>query len=102
MKAVTGPEEAAPPLPPYREKANVGSLRVKQLVKSRQYDKDALYHLIKLYAQPTHDLESALEPHSFGADSADYRLPWHLYILLSRVLGQREFLDRPEAGLDGV
>lgn len=99
-KAIGGPGGTAPPLPPYRESASVGSLARQKIIQSGDYDKDALYHLIKLYAQPTHDLESALDPHSFGPDSADYRLPWHLYCLLSSVLGVRDFWDRPDIGED--
>lgn len=57
---------------------------------------DPLYHLLKLSVSPTHSLESALLPRNFGSSPLDARLPWHLYILLSRVLRRRDFEDRVE------
>ena len=35
---------------------------------------------------------------SFSASPVDYRLPWHLYILLSRCLRTRDFRDRGAPG----
>lgn len=55
---------------------------------------DPLFQLIKLYTSPTHSLESSLLPRNFGTSPLDYRLPWHLYILFSRVLRRRDFEDR--------
>lgn len=57
---------------------------------------DPLYHLLKIHTSPTHSLESALLPRNFGSSPLDARLPWHLYILLSRVLRRRDFEDRVE------
>lgn len=57
---------------------------------------DPLYQLIKLFTSPTHPLEQALLPRNFGSSPLDYRLPWHLYILFSRVLRRRDFEDRLE------
>lgn len=57
---------------------------------------DPAFHLLKLFASPTHALESALEPRNFGPSPLDYRLPWHLYLLLSRVLQRRDWEDRLE------
>lgn len=61
---------------------------------------DPAYHLLKLFSSPTHSLESALSPLNFGSAKMDYRLPWHLYILFSRVLRRRDFEDRLEVDLD--
>ncbi|PWN25812.1 hypothetical protein BDZ90DRAFT_275689 [Jaminaea rosea] len=96
----TSSGDTAPPLPPYREKSNLGTLRLRELLKTGSYDRDALFYLVKLYAHPTFDLETALSPFGFGPTLADYRLPWHLYVLLSRVLRRRDFSDRLELGID--
>lgn len=100
--AVGGAGEIAPPLPPYREKASMGSLKLKEMLKSGSYDRDGLFHLIKLYANPTFDLETALSPLGFGSVGSDYRLPWHLYVLLSRVLRRRDFGDRVDLGVEAA
>ncbi|GAA5992408.1 hypothetical protein JCM5350_000968 [Sporobolomyces pararoseus] len=64
---------------------------------SSKYDaKDPIYHLLKLYTCPTHSLEESLSPSNFGNSLTDYRLPWHLYLLFSRVLRKRDFEDRLE------
>lgn len=55
---------------------------------------DPLFHLLKLFTSPSHPLESFLLPTNFGSSSIDYRLPWTLYLLLSRVLRRRDFEDR--------
>ncbi|BGP35493.1 hypothetical protein JCM10296v2_007331 [Rhodotorula toruloides] len=57
---------------------------------------DPTFHLLQLFSSPTHSLESALSPLNFGRAKMDYRLPWHLYILFSRVLRRRDFEDRLE------
>ncbi|GAA5985719.1 hypothetical protein JCM10908_007085 [Rhodotorula pacifica] len=57
---------------------------------------DPAFHLLKLFTSPTHPLEAALEPRNFGPSPLDYRLPWHLYMLLSRVLRRRDWEDRLE------
>ena len=59
---------------------------------------DPIYHLLKLYTSPTHSLESFLSPLNFGPSPTDYRLPWHLYLMFSRVLRKRDFEDRLELG----
>ncbi|PWN50551.1 hypothetical protein IE53DRAFT_362282 [Violaceomyces palustris] len=101
-QVVGGPGGTAPPLPFYREGGQLGALRLKQLVQSGGYERDALFEIIKLYAQPMHELETALNPCGFGPSNADLRLPWHLYDLLSRVLRQRDFQDRTDLGLDAA
>lgn len=57
---------------------------------------DPIYHLLKLYTSPTHSLEQSLNPLNFGPSPTDYRLPWHLYLMFSRVLRRRDFEDRVE------
>ncbi|GAA5848692.1 hypothetical protein JCM9279_002742 [Rhodotorula babjevae] len=52
------------------------------------------FHLLKLFASPVHALEDALAPRNFGLAPTDYRLTWHLYVLLSRVLRRRDWEDR--------
>lgn len=100
--AVGGSGETAPPLPPYREKSSMGSIRLKELLKTGSYDRDAIFQLIKLYSSTTFDLESALSPFGFGPLTADYRMSWHLYLLLSRVMRLRDFNDRVDLGVDAV
>lgn len=92
--------DTAPPLPPYREKAGLGSLRLRELVKSGKYERDALFMLIKLHCDPLLDLESALSTFGFGPLVSDYRMLWHLYMLLSRVLRLRDFSDRRDLGVE--
>ncbi|TFL04498.1 nuclear protein 96-domain-containing protein [Pterulicium gracile] len=60
---------------------------------------DALFSLIKLYADPTCSLSQILHPSSFGPSSLDYSMCWHLYILLSRCMRIRDFGDRGDPGL---
>ena len=62
---------------------------------------DPAFHLLKLFTSPTHPLEAALEPRNFGPSPLDYRLPWHLYMLISRVLQRRDWEDRMELPDDG-
>lgn len=94
------PGQATPPLPPHLEKAGLGSLKLQEMVKKGDYHRDALFNLIKVYANRSFDLETALSPLGFGTAVADYRLPWHLYVVLSRVLRRRDFADRLELGVD--
>ncbi|SCV74597.1 BQ2448_7626 [Microbotryum intermedium] len=61
---------------------------------------DPLYQLVKLFTSSTHPLEQVLLPINFGPCPLDYRLPWHLYILLSRVLRRRDFDDRVQVEFD--
>lgn len=55
---------------------------------------DPLFHLLKIFTSSTHSLESFLLPTNFGPSSIDYRLPWTLYLLFSRVFRRRDFEDR--------
>jgi nuclear pore complex protein Nup98-Nup96 len=95
------PARVTPPLPWYAEdppppsgtsspwRPPIGSLPT-----------DALFSLIKLYSEPACSLSHILKPFSFGPSPVDYSLPWHLYILLSRCIGVRDFADRGDPGAD--
>ena len=94
----------APPLPRYLEDKSY--LQPGDADKStttwstkalRSSPRDPAYELVSLYTDATHTLESALSPANFGSSPLDYRLPWHLYTLISRVLRRRDFVDRTSA-----
>ncbi|ESK88082.1 nucleoporin nup189 [Moniliophthora roreri MCA 2997] len=57
---------------------------------------DAHFSLLHLHSNPSLSLSQSplLRPHSFGPSPVDFALPWHLYIILSRVLRARDFGDR--------
>ncbi|TRM65718.1 nuclear protein 96-domain-containing protein [Schizophyllum amplum] len=57
---------------------------------------DGMYQLIQLYADPAVSLSQALEPLSFSPSPLDVGLLWHLYIIMSRCLRQRDLADREE------
>jgi len=59
---------------------------------------DILYSLIQLFSEPDLSLSDILAPFSYGSSPLDYRLAWHLYIILSRCLGVRDLADRGEPG----
>lgn len=91
--------EVAPPTPSYL----LPSSSKPAWAPSRQDStppNDPAFHLLKLSTSPTHALSSALSPRNFGASPADYRLPFHLYVLLSRVLRRRDFDDREEVEVE--
>ncbi|KAI0822929.1 nuclear protein 96-domain-containing protein [Trametes gibbosa] len=87
-----GRSSIAPPIPWYAERTeNTGSLW--KLPPKAQHP-DALYSLIKLFADSECNLSDILSSFSFSPSPTDYRLPWHLYILLSRCLRARDLADR--------
>ena len=55
---------------------------------------DGLFNLMKLGFSISTTLEDALNPLSFSPNPRDYRMPWLLYILLSRCLRAYDFTDR--------
>lgn len=55
---------------------------------------DGLYNLIKLLLSPSMTLESTLNPLSFSPNPRDFKMPWFLYVILSRCLRLRDFTDR--------
>jgi nuclear pore complex protein Nup98-Nup96 len=54
---------------------------------------DALLELLRLATAAT-PLERAIYPRAFSPNRLDYRMPWHLYILLSRAMRLKDFSDR--------
>ena len=60
---------------------------------------DPLYVLIRLHADPALSLTNALNPLSFAPSGLDWGIAmcWHLYIILSRVMGVRDFADRSDS-----
>ncbi|GAA5958890.1 hypothetical protein JCM21900_002269 [Sporobolomyces salmonicolor] len=99
--AFTSDSRVAPPTPSYLLHPSPSfSKEVTWATSASEAPQDPAYHLLKLFTSPTHPLESALSPRNFGASPTDYRLPWHLYMLFSRVLRRRDFEDRVE--LDGM
>ena len=90
----------APPLPWYSENAAFAELKKKwNLPSTAEHHPDALYSMIRLFADPSSCLSTILTPLSFNASPVDYRLCWHLYIIMSRCLRVRDFLDRGDTGL---
>lgn len=85
------PSRVAPPRPHYLEGAPPQKLafRIPSPPPS-----DALFSLIRLYAEPACSLSQILSPLSFGSSPADYSFPWHLYIILSRCMRVRDLSDR--------
>jgi nuclear pore complex protein Nup98-Nup96 len=61
---------------------------------------DALFALLRLFAEPACSLSNILTPLSFSPSSTDYSLPWHLYVLLSRSMRIRDLVDRGDPGVD--
>ncbi|GAA5926492.1 uncharacterized protein JCM15063_000290 [Sporobolomyces koalae] len=61
---------------------------------------DPVYHLLKLYTDPSYSLEESILPKNFQHLNetkrclTDYRMTWHLYLMFSRVLSLRDFEDR--------
>lgn len=95
--------QVAAPFPAYIEKPTTPSSSSTTWV-PRQGDAptDPAFELLKVFTSPTHPLERALLPRNFGSSPVDYRMSWHLYTLLSRVLRRRDFEDRVEVGEDGA
>ncbi|KAF8895957.1 nuclear protein 96-domain-containing protein [Mucidula mucida] len=53
---------------------------------------DGQFALLRLFADPAWSLTHMLKP----SGKLDYSLAWHLYIIISRVIGVRDFADREE------
>lgn len=94
------PGSVAPPLPWYTEDSNDNATLTPWVRTTFAEPPDALYSLIRLFADPACSLSVALAPISFSASPVDYRLAWHLYIILSRCLRVRDFADRGNVGIN--
>jgi nuclear pore complex protein Nup98-Nup96 len=57
--------------------------------------------LIRVFSDATVSLDQILNPRNCSASPTDLRLPWHLYLILSRVMQKRDFVDRDEEGYSG-
>jgi nuclear pore complex protein Nup98-Nup96 len=90
---------AALPLPWYRETPSSTSNRRLWRVNSRTPENDGLYELIRLDMDIAMPLEHALYPRAFSPSPLDFRLTWHLCVLLSSCLRRRDFTDRPQITL---
>ena len=86
--------DVAPPSPWYKERPSPEQSLPNWTLPPSAQPPDALYSLIKLFADSECSLSSILSPFSFSTSPADYRLPWHLYIILSRCLRIRDLADR--------
>ena len=94
-----GRHSVAPPLPWYSEDATSTQLKKKwNLPPTAECHPDALYSMIRLFADPSSSLSTLLAPLSFNASPVDYRLCWHLYVIMSRCLRVRDFSDREDPG----
>lgn len=96
--ATSGTASTASPKPWYAESSIDEERSSAWKLPSGSQPPDALYSLIRLHADPTCSLSQILEPFSFTPSPIDYRLSWHLYILLSRCLRIRDFADRGDPG----
>ncbi|CAE6428515.1 unnamed protein product [Rhizoctonia solani] len=85
----------AAPHPWYIERpASVDSDALRWTVSGESTPKDALFEIIKLAMDDTVPLDVALYPRAFGPSPIDYRISWHVYMLLARVLQKRDVSDR--------
>ncbi|KAI0716436.1 nuclear protein 96-domain-containing protein [Earliella scabrosa] len=89
-----GASSVASPVPWYAERPSPEQAASRWTAPANAQSPDALYALIKLFADPACNLSAILSSFSFSASPADYRLPWHLYIVLSRALRIRDLADR--------
>lgn len=95
-----GRYSVSPPRPWYSESATAGELRHKwNLPLTADTHPDALYSMIQLFSDSSSSLSTVLTPLSFNPSPIDYRLCWHLYVIMSRCLGVRDFSDRGDTGL---
>jgi len=86
-----------PPIPWYMDASNpntADSVLNRWKLDGEEPIYDAIFQIIKVFVDPTYSLESVLEPRGFGPSPFDYRMPWHLYILIAKVLRLRDFEDR--------
>ncbi|CAE7229687.1 unnamed protein product [Rhizoctonia solani] len=85
----------APPHPWYIERpVSVDSEALRWSVLGESAPKDALFEIIKLAMDDSLPLDVALYPRAFGPSPIDYRISWHAYVLLARVLQKRDVSDR--------
>ena len=93
-----GRYSVAPPLPWYSENMTPTELTKWNLPPAAEHHPDALYSMIRLFADPSSCISTIFTPLSFNASPVDYRLCWHLYVIMSRCLRVRDFSDRGDTG----
>ena len=86
-----GRDGAALPLPWYKEGPQQGD--TSSPINDALDEADALLELLRLAAAKI-PLEHAIYPRAFSPSRLDYRMPWHLYTLLSRAMRLKDFSDR--------
>lgn len=92
-------ESYSPPVPWYKEgSSQTQGASSPWKISEGAEPPDALYSLIRLFAEHTLSLSDILAPLSYGSSPVDYRLAWHLYIILSRCLRVRDLADRADPG----
>ncbi|KAM4046585.1 LOW QUALITY PROTEIN: nuclear pore complex protein Nup98-Nup96 [Anomaloglossus baeobatrachus] len=75
-----GTRYAAYPLPAYLEGHG---LRLEAIdADTSSIRRDVCFHLLKLYSDRCYDLRQLLDPRSVTPDPLDYRLSWHLWMVL--------------------
>jgi nuclear pore complex protein Nup98-Nup96 len=91
--ALNSPHPPSEPLPPFLELpkgTNKWNLPTQPT--------DILYQLIRVFSDNTVSLDQVLSPRNCSASPTDLRLPWHLYLMLSRVMQKRDWIDRDDEG----
>ncbi|OCT96291.1 hypothetical protein XELAEV_18013967mg [Xenopus laevis] len=76
-----GEPYACYPLPPYLEDCGI-SLWDEPSAKFSSLQRDVCVHLLKLYSERQYDLCQLLDPSSVTPDPLDYRLSWHMWMVL--------------------
>lgn len=94
--ALDSAHSPARPLPPYIEKPD-GTKEWKL----PEEPTDVLFSLIRMYSDLAEPLDSVLQARNASPSPTDFRLPWHMYILLRQALQKRDFADREEEDDDG-
>ncbi|XP_060682361.1 nuclear pore complex protein Nup98-Nup96 isoform X1 [Hemiscyllium ocellatum] len=70
------------PLPPYLEDTNIDLIEAPENEEEEAPHQDICYHLLKLYSDRHYELHPLLNPRTVTADYLDYRLSWHLWMVL--------------------
>jgi nuclear pore complex protein Nup98-Nup96 len=94
--ALKSAHSPARPLPPYLETPDGN-----KEWKLPEQPTDILYSLIRMYSDIGVPLDDVLEARNASPSPTDFRLPWHLYLLLRQALQKRDFADREEDDEEG-
>lgn len=71
------------PLPSYLEDSGISlEQEFEEENETRKPLQDVCYHLLKLYSDRHYDLQQLLDPSTITPDPLDYRLSWHLWMIL--------------------